>query len=185
MHASHVILLLALVVVWAAPVWAAPELEPIDTVEIGANNELLVNGKPFIPLMSWAQDTSRFPLLKSLGFNAFAGNHGGKPPAREYCDIARAAGGYALPNFDAAAKGHPALVGYLQPDEPDMGFAKGRPRMTAEEVLAAYKDMNGRTPRGLSGWVRRPTSWWGRRGLPRAAPRRSAPTTRKPSKAAT
>jgi len=146
MHASHAVLLLALAVVWALPVQAAPQPEPIQTVEIGDNNQLLVNGKPFIPLMSWAQDTSRFPLLKSLGFNAFAGNHGGKPPAREYCDIAWEAGGYAMPNFDAAAKGHPALLGYLQPDEPDLGFAKGAPRMTAEQVLAAYEDMKRQDP---------------------------------------
>lgn len=130
----------------SASVAFAQDLEPIRTVELGPNNCLLVNSKPFIPLMSWAQDVSRFPLLKSLGFNTFAGNFDNKPPAREFCDIAQKAGGYAIPNFDAAAKGHPALLGYDQPDEPDLDFEKGTPRATPEATVAAYKEMTEKDP---------------------------------------
>ncbi len=146
MHAKQLLLILGLAALLGSPAMAAQKLEPVETVSVGGNNELMVNGKPFIPLMSWAQNTSRFPLLRSLGFNTFAGNHNRIPPAREFCDLAAEAGGYAMPNFDAAAKGHPALLGYLQPDEPDMGFHRGTPRMTVEEVMDAYKDMKSQDP---------------------------------------
>jgi hypothetical protein len=137
---------LAALLYLSASVAFAQDPEPIRTVELGPNNCLLVNGKPFIPLMSWAQDSKRFPMLRSLGFNTFAGNFNRQPPAREFCDLAQAAGGYALPDFDAAAKGHPALLGYLQPDEPDLGIEKGKPRMTAGDIVAAYKDMKAQDP---------------------------------------
>ncbi len=113
---------------------AAQDLAPIEKVEIGKNRELRVNGKPFFPLMSWAQGTRRFPLLRDLGFNAFCGGR-----AKEYCDAARKAGGYAMPGFDEALKGHPALLAWTQGDEPDLGFDKGKPRKSAEEVVDAFK----------------------------------------------
>lgn len=116
-----------------------PALEPIQKVEIGKNREIRVNGKPFFPLMSWAQSTRRFPLLRGLGFNAFCG---GK--ARDYCEAAQKAGGYAMPGFDEGVKGHPALLAYTQGDEPDLGFDKGKPRKTAEEVVEAYKRLRGK-----------------------------------------
>lgn len=114
-------------------------LDPIETVEIGKNRELRVNGKPFFPLMSWAQSTRRFPLLRGLGFNAFCG---GK--ARETCEAAQKAGGYAMPGFDEGVKGHPALLAYTQGDEPDLGFDKGQPRKSAEEVVEAYRRIRAR-----------------------------------------
>jgi hypothetical protein len=112
----------------------AEPLEPIRKVEVGKNREIRVNGKPFFPVMSWAQGTRRFGLLRGLGFNAFCG---GK--AKEYCDAAQKAGGYAMPGFDEALKGHPALLAWTQGDEPDLGFDKGKPRKTAEEVVDAFK----------------------------------------------
>jgi hypothetical protein len=114
-------------------------LEPVQKVEIGKNRELRVNGKPYFPLMSWAQSPRRFPLLRSLGFNAFCG---GK--AKEYCDAAQKAGGYAMPGFDEALKGHPALLAWTQGDEPDLGFDKGKPRKTAEEVVESYQRLRGK-----------------------------------------
>jgi len=118
---------------------AAQELAPIEKVEIGKNRELRVNGKPFFPLMSWAQSTRRFPLLRDLGFNAFCGGR-----AKEYCDAARKAGGYAMPGFDEALKGHPALLAWTQGDEPDLGFDKGKPRKSAEEVVDAFKRLRAK-----------------------------------------
>ena len=56
-------------------------LEPIRTVEIGKNRELRVNGKPFFPLSSWAQDPKNFAQLRSLGFNTFCGGN-----AQSYCE---------------------------------------------------------------------------------------------------
>ncbi len=111
-----------------------PQAEPVQKVEVGKNRELRVNGKPFFPLMSWAQATRRFDLLRGLGFNTFCG---GK--AKEYCDAAQKAGGYAVPHFGEEARGHPALLAWLQPDEPDLGFDKGQPRSTPERVVEHYR----------------------------------------------
>ncbi len=48
-------------------------LEPIETVSVGNYGEILVNGKPFFPIMSWYQSSSIYPLLKELGFNTHSG----------------------------------------------------------------------------------------------------------------
>jgi len=109
-------------------------LEAIQKVEIGKNRELRVNGKPFFPLASWAQATRRFERLRALGFNSFCG---GK--AKEYCDAAKEAGGYAMPGFGEGVKGHPALLAYTQADEPDLGFDKNQPRTAPEAVVERYK----------------------------------------------
>jgi hypothetical protein len=109
-------------------------LEPIQKVEIGKNREIRVNGKPFFPILSWAQSPRRFPQLRGLGFNAFCGGE-----AKKSCDAAQKAGGYAMPGFDEGVKGHPALLAYTQGDEPDLGFEKGAPRKAPEAVIEAYK----------------------------------------------
>jgi hypothetical protein len=109
-------------------------LAPVEKVEVGKNREILVNGKPFFPILSWAQSARRFERLRALGFNTFCGGRG-----KESCDAARQAGGYALPHFAEGVKGHPALLAYLQPDEPDLGFDKGRPRTSPEAVVEQYR----------------------------------------------
>ncbi len=109
-------------------------LPPIETVEIGRNRELRVNGQPFFPLVSWAQASRRYERLRTLGFNAFCGGNG-----RASCDAAQKAGGYAMPHFDASLKGHPALLAYCQSDEPDLGFDKGQPRTQPEAVVERYR----------------------------------------------
>ncbi|MEK7413470.1 MAG: hypothetical protein AAB263_09170 [Planctomycetota bacterium] len=119
--------------------WAAEPLAPIQQVEIGKHRELLVNGKPFFPIMSFAQEPRTFATLRSYGINTFCGNHGGKPVAKVFCDAAQAAGGYAMPHIDATGKGHPALLTYVQQDEPDMGIQKGKPALTAEEMVKRYQ----------------------------------------------
>ena len=49
-------------------------LEPIKKVEVGKNREFVVNGKPFFPIMSWAQPSKMYPKLRDLNFNTFCGN---------------------------------------------------------------------------------------------------------------
>ncbi|HEV8291080.1 MAG TPA: hypothetical protein VGP94_04130, partial [Tepidisphaeraceae bacterium] len=116
--------------------------EAIDKVEIGKNREMRVNGRPFFPLMSWAQRSTRFELLKSLGFNAFCGGR-----ASDYLPAAQKVGGYAMVGFDDKFVGHPALLAWTHGDEPDLGFDKGgKPRKTAEDVMASYKRIHQRDP---------------------------------------
>jgi hypothetical protein len=119
---------------------ASETQEAIAKVEIGKNRELRVNGKPFFPLMSWAQRSTRFELLKSLGFNAFCGGR-----ASDYLPAAEKAGGYAMVGFDEKFIAHPALLAWTHNDEPDLGFDKGgKPRKSAEEVVADYQRIRGK-----------------------------------------
>jgi hypothetical protein len=122
----------------ATPGMATDALPPIADVRVGSNKEIRVNAQPFFPLMAWCQSSSRFPLLRSLGFNTFCVNYGGQPSASNFCNAARAVGGYAIPLFDAQAKGHPSLLAYIHGDEPDLGFRTGDPKRSAESVLADY-----------------------------------------------
>lgn len=124
----------------------AAKLEPIKTVEIGKNRELLVNGKPFFPIMSWAQSTLTFGRLKGLGFNTFCGS--GRSAA-EALENAATAGGYAIPlfsHFDSSLKGHPAALAWALQDEPDLGIEKGKPRVAAEEVVRWYHKSKEQDP---------------------------------------
>jgi len=100
---------------------AAPP--PIETVETGANRAFYVNGKPFFPIMAWLQDADRFPLVSECGMNATAGywpKSSGTKDVTEYLSLVRKAGLYGVMPFDAHLKGHPALLGYIHDDEPDL-----------------------------------------------------------------
>lgn len=125
---------------------SAAKLDLIKTVEIGKNRELLVNGKPFFPIMSWAQSTCTFELLKGLGFNTFCGS--GKSAA-EALEGAVTVGRYAIPHFshfDFALKGHPAALAWALQDEPDLGIGKGQPRVAANEVVSWYHKSKEQDP---------------------------------------
>ncbi|HEV8605187.1 MAG TPA: transglutaminase-like domain-containing protein [Tepidisphaeraceae bacterium] len=112
----------------------------IEKVEIGKNREIRVNGRPFFPLMSWAQRSTRFELLRSLGFNSFCGGR-----ASDYLPAAQKVGGFAMVGFDEKFVGHPALLAWTHGDEPDLGFDKGgKPRKSAAEVVAGYERIRGR-----------------------------------------
>ena len=95
---------------------AGDPLPPIRSVEIGPHREIRVNGEPFLPIMSWLQRPNTYSDLRKMGFNAFAGRGSRNADAR-------AAGGYAVTDFDdlaAGAIGHPHLLAWIHPDEPDM-----------------------------------------------------------------
>lgn len=98
-----------------------PDLEPIKSVKIGPNREFLVNDKPFLPIMSWAQTAKRpehMKLLRSLGFNTINSSHGA-----DVCEAAASVGMYAISHFSDADKkyaGNPRLLAWIHRDEPDM-----------------------------------------------------------------
>jgi len=96
---------------------------PIETVETKPNRAFCVNGKPFFPLMAWLQDADKFPLVTECGMNATAGywpKSSGTKDVTEYLSLVRKAGLYGVMPFDARLKGHPALLGYIHDDEPDL-----------------------------------------------------------------
>jgi hypothetical protein len=120
---------------------ATGKLEPIKSVTIGENSEFLVNGKPFLPIMSWAQGAKNFPMLRGLAINTFCGNSSKTGP-KDHCEAAAAAGGYGVPGFGDNAQGaigHAALLGWIHGDEPDMPNKEAKPRTSADVVVAHYQ----------------------------------------------
>lgn len=120
---------------------ATGKLEPIKSVTVGDNGEFLVNGKPFLPIMSWLQGAKSFPMLRGLAINTFCGSSS-RTTAKDHCDAAAAAGGYSIPSFGQdgqGAIGHAALLGWIHGDEPDMPSKDAKPRTAVDDVIAHYK----------------------------------------------
>ncbi len=128
---------------------SGPEpLPPINDVELGVRGEFLVNGEPFLPIMSWLQHPTRwisFEELRGLHFNTFMGN---QVSALEQARAAGDAGGYAVvrlgdPEEIAEAAGHDYLLGWHHPDEPDMPRASEdggfEPKIPPEEIADNYR----------------------------------------------
>lgn len=113
----HVLWVFVLALLCSADAKAQIAPEPIRKVEVGKNRELRVNGKPFLPIMSWAQPSKNYNMLRDLGFNTHAGN--ADPVA------AKAAQSYAVPGFKEEKKGHDNILGWIFDDEPDMPKGKG------------------------------------------------------------
>ncbi|HEX8038194.1 MAG TPA: hypothetical protein VF490_03555, partial [Chryseosolibacter sp.] len=119
------------IALFCAPAAVAQKSQPaIRKVEIGRNREFIVNGKPFLPIMSWAQPVSNYGLLHQLGFNTHAGD---AAPVE-----AKKAGAYAVPGFSKEKAGNDNVLGWIFDDEPDMPKGKGteaRPRQEPEAVI--------------------------------------------------
>jgi hypothetical protein len=128
-------------------------LPPIEKVEIGSRGEFIVNGKPFIPIMSWLQapesEYCSFNYLKSLNFNTFMGTTKGVTPL-EHAEEAKKAGGYAVvcqhtPEQVVGAVGHSHILAWHHSDEPDMPCKNNEgiymPRQNPETIMECYKFM--------------------------------------------
>jgi hypothetical protein len=105
-----------------------PLPEPIRKVTVGENNEFLLNGKPFLPIMSWAQPSTNYALLKGLGFNAHAGH---ADPG-----VAKQNGAYVVPGYKEDLKGYDNILGWIFDDEPDMPRGKGQEAKPRQEPAA-------------------------------------------------
>lgn len=119
--------------------------EPISVVTIGAERELRVNGRPFLPIMAWLQDPANFPAVRDCGMNTTAGywrGSGGTQSVGEYLGRVQDAGLYGVMPYDDALRGHPALLGYIHEDEPDL------PRQVSDGEVVASPGLriNSRAP---------------------------------------
>ncbi len=143
---SHSIFLVFLIAFLpSAPASPAGERPAIETVEIQPNRAVDVNGKPFFPIMAWLQDPANFLAIRSCGMNTVAGywrKSGGTRDVKEYLDIVERAGLYGVMPFDKRLKGHPALLGYIHDDEPDL------PRLISDAVVEPAENLtiNSGTP---------------------------------------
>ncbi|HMD67306.1 MAG TPA: hypothetical protein VKF42_00410, partial [Chitinivibrionales bacterium] len=93
------------------------------TMTIGPNKEVLLNGAPFFPIFTWLQNAPLIATEKTYGINTFVGQ-GDNSTALDYCNAAQAQGVYAVPSWDsgeaASVKTHPAMLGWVFGDEPDL-----------------------------------------------------------------
>lgn len=130
-------------------------LPPIEKVQVGSRGEFIVNGKPFIPIMSWAQQPESeycsFSYLKSLNFNTFMGTTKGVTPL-EHAEEAKKAGGYAvvcqhIPEQVAEAVGHSHIFAWHHSDEPDLPRESEEgiyvPRQNPEMIEEGYQFLRG------------------------------------------
>jgi len=138
-------LAVALVLVPALASAGEAKLPPIEKVAIGPGRAFLVNGKPFFPLMAWLQDARNFPLVAECAMNTVAGywpKSSGTQDVTGYLPLVAAAGLYGVMPFEPKLKGHPALLGYIHDDEPDLTHQAS----DAEVVPAKHLKINNRTP---------------------------------------
>ena len=106
--AIHKIVPLVLLLIVVTDMQGQHALKPIRKVTVGKNRELLVNGQPFLPIMSWAQPTKNYGQLAGLGFNTHAG-HAAPEVAWEH-------GAYVVPDFKEEKKGHENILGWIFDD---------------------------------------------------------------------
>lgn len=128
-----------------APAADAPPPPGIESIEIGSQSEFRVNGQPFFPLMAWLQDAENFPAVKACGMNATAGYWQGSSGTKdvvEYIQLVQRAGLYGVLPFDERLPGHPALLGYIHDDEPDLPHQVNDAEIVPGEGLA----INRQTP---------------------------------------
>jgi len=121
------------------------KLAPIQIVGINENRAIMVNQKPFFPIMIWLQDPENFPLARSAGINTVAGywsGSGGTKDVTEYMILVEKAGLYGVMPFDRQLKGNSSLLGYIHGDEPDL------PRLVSDTEIIASKKLriNKKTP---------------------------------------
>lgn len=121
------------------------ELGPIRTVGIDKNRAIVVNEKPFFPIMIWLQDPNNFAPAQSAGINTVAGywrGSGGTRDVAEYLALAAKAGLYGVMPFDEPLKASPALLAYIHGDEPDLPNLKSTTEIAPSQKLR----INNSTP---------------------------------------
>ena len=111
----------------------------IDKVTIGKNKEILVDGKAFFPMMSTLQEEKSMDKNIAVGVNTFVGVWKQTPEkAKKYLEVCKQKNVYAILDFEESVKNHPNLLGWIQPDEPDMPNEKNKPRTSPDESIAHY-----------------------------------------------
>lgn len=129
----------------AASLKGAGDMPGIEKIELGRDRGFHVNGKPFFPIMAWLQEPRNFETIRSCGMNTVAGywpKSGGTRDVLEYLNLVEKAGLYGVVPFDERLKGHPALLGYIHDDEPDL------PQRISDAVVEPAQNLtiNSQTP---------------------------------------
>jgi glycosyl hydrolase family 42 (putative beta-galactosidase) len=140
-HQSGVFFLATLVLILAGCAQESHLREPVGLAELGANRELRINGRAFFPLMNFYQTPASFANAEAMGLNAYF-MPGAKPSPKEYLDALWEKRLYGFVPFAQDAVGHPALLGWIQPHEPEKAFLlKGKTEMSPQKMLESYAAM--------------------------------------------
>ncbi|MCM8786166.1 MAG: hypothetical protein NC827_04650 [Candidatus Omnitrophica bacterium] len=116
-------------------------------VKIGQNREILIDDKPFFPIMSWVQPVALFEENIKIGVNVFVGQGARGEKPKEFLDACQKMGVYGAisihsveqKNIVSELKDHPALLFWWLPDEPD-NYGRGKlPKYTPEEIKELYE----------------------------------------------
>jgi hypothetical protein len=130
---------------WAAEA-AIPQTAFTAVVEIDANGAIAIDGEPFFPIGQWLQSSSRIAEEKALGFNTFIGN-GGDNTSAEYLSECKAQGVWCVMDpADMSVKDHPALLGWIFGDEPDLDGNAIEP----DEILTQYQNLKASDPNHIA-----------------------------------
>jgi len=97
---------------------AQPAAAP-HALAIGPRRSLLLDGRPFVPVMQWLQCPSLFDRERALGIDVFMGRGCGNTDADEVAQTFARGASSILP-FDAAVANAPGLLAWRFDDEPDM-----------------------------------------------------------------
>jgi len=139
---SLIVVMSGMILFLCIPVIAQTSLEPIQKVEIGKNHEFIVNGKPFFPIMSWAQSGKNYAMLRDLGINTHCGGNADPAAAKE-------SGCYSIPDFRPDQEENGFIFAWIFDDEPDMPRGKGAeaiPKKDPEQVSARCLEIKATTP---------------------------------------
>ena len=88
-------------------------------------HRIVLDGEPFLPILSWAQCPETMAQSRALGIDVFVGPPCG--PTATQLDAANGVNALAAVPFDPAIRDHPALFGYHYARTSPMRRA-GRPR---------------------------------------------------------
>ncbi len=118
-------------------------------VTLGENNEVLIDGRPFFPIMQWLQNASSIAKQKGYGFNTFVGQ-GDNSSALAYCKEAQKQGVYAVPLWNAeqaaSVNKNPALLGWVFGDEPDLQSN----HISPSRLQTQYNDLKTKDPQHIT-----------------------------------
>jgi hypothetical protein len=113
--------------VTTAPPAAAPH-----PLTIGPRRALLLDGRPFVPIMQWLQCPSLFDSERALGIDVFMGRGCSNTDVDEVAQTF-GRGAFSILPFDATVAGAPGLLAWRFSDEPDLNHVpvKALARATA------------------------------------------------------
>jgi hypothetical protein len=119
------------------------------TVTQDENHNTIVDGQPFFPIMQWLQSTSNLDRNVDIGINTFTGVwEQDTNKALSYLDAYQAKGAWGVVHFDAddRIRTHPALLGWIFGDEPDLQSNAVPP----SEIMSEFNNIKAADPNHLA-----------------------------------